>query len=387
VHPGPAPRPPAQVVPPPHRLRRFRGLARLEVGTDIALGQRPWPASLAAGLENPHFINKATTCSTTTPPKSSLDVERGESETGVPARGDTPPGPLRARGRQGPAVLVRWASPSTTRAPTCTVDQQPGVLTGQGRPLRRRAPAAAGPRQRAGRRRMGAVPPNRIRASVNLHDTRSGAMLAAWGCRIRPITACTSPEVRRHGPSRTDRLYVRGRTRPSPRPDVSHARPSRRGSDHLRVAGHLPPPADCQLADVVPAGTPPPGARARGGHGDGSERPAVIQLVPQGKRAAGRRPRRHDARSYGQVRPPPRSPLALPRRRGHMGTTPFTLADEPGHDLATARGKWAASSGMPVEDSWEPRFLPVLWAEDPSERGRLATFRWWEARELPVSTS
>ncbi len=131
----------------------------LNVGTDIALSNTIAREIIHAGLVNMSFVERATSgfdeyAASVEP----WTLERGAQVTGVPRRRDPRAGP-RLRQRQGsPAVLDARHHRAPQRSRQRAVAVQPGDPHRPGRPIRRRAHAAARTEQRAGRRRHGSAP-------------------------------------------------------------------------------------------------------------------------------------------------------------------------------------------------------------------------------------
>jgi predicted molibdopterin-dependent oxidoreductase YjgC len=351
----------------------------LDVGTDIALANTVAREILAAGLENRHFIEQATTgFESFAASVEPWTLARGEAETGVPA------GAIRylahTFGRAGRAQLC-WTLGITEHHNA--VDNVVSLINlallcghvgryGSGlQPLR-------GQNNVQGGGDMGAIP-NRLPGFGDILDDDVRARFdAAWGSAIPPaygmhLTQMFAAMARRE----LTALYVMGENPAQSEADVAHAIHLLEDLDHL-VVQDIFLTRTAQLADVVLPAT----AAWCETEGTVTSSERRVQRV----RKAIEPP--DGARDDAEIL------CELARRLGHDWRYPSAEAiwDELRSLSPLHRGmRWSRLEELggiqwpcPSEDSLEPSYLHGrLWAADPADRGRLAPFSVVE-HELPV---
>ena len=284
---------------------------------------RRWPTRSPARSSPPAW---RTGASSSAPPPASTSsprsvepwtLERRRGGDRRPRRGDPASWPTPSPRPTGPSCAGRSASPSTTtRVDNVLALINLALLCGHVGPLRLGPQPAAGPEQRAGRRRHGRdpQPPARLPG----HPRRRGAGAAssgAWGSRIPPryglhltqmFDAMDDGELTRP-------VRDRARTRPSPRPTSRTPSSCLEGLDHL-VVQDIFLTKTAELADVVL----PASAAWCETEGTVTNSERRVQRVRKAIEPPGGRPRRH--RDHLSSWPAASATTGLRRRRrGDLG--------------------------------------------------------------------
>jgi predicted molibdopterin-dependent oxidoreductase YjgC len=362
----------------------------LRVGTDIALAHAVAREILAAGLENRHFIEQATTgfeefaaC------VDEWTLPRAEEETGVPAELIRELAHTYARADRGQLCWTLGITEHHNAVDNVLSLINLALLCGHvGRygaglnPLR-------GQNNVQGGGDMGAIP-NRLPGFADILDPEHRARFdTAWGSSIPPTYGWHLTQMfEAMGRGDLRALYVLGENPAQSEADVGHAISLLQGLDHL-VVQDIFLTKTAELADVVL----PASAAWCESEGTATNSERRVQRV----RKALEPP--EGARDDIEII------LEIAARLGHgwkypggSGGSPEAMAEAIWDELRSLSPMHAGMSYRRLEelggiqwpcfseDRLEPTFLHGrLWEEDPEKRGRLAPFS-AVTHELPVES-